>query len=76
MTAKLRATPDEESLAAAGADIVCDVVRRVPNTVITFATGQSATPIYRALAEQVGRNEIEFSRVRVFELDGYVGVCV
>ena len=65
---------DEPSLAAAGADIVCDVVRTVPNAVVTFATGQSAMPIYRALAERVDRREIDFSRVRVFELDGYVGI--
>jgi hypothetical protein len=39
MTVKLRAMLDEPSLAAAGADIVCDVVRAVPNAVVTFATG-------------------------------------
>jgi glucosamine-6-phosphate deaminase len=74
MTAKLRAMSDERSLAAAGADIVCDVVRAVPSAVLTFATGQSAMPIYRALAERVDRREIDFSRVRVFELDGYLGI--
>jgi glucosamine-6-phosphate deaminase len=31
-------------------------------------------PIYRELAERVKRREIDFSRVRVFELDGYVGI--
>jgi len=74
MTAVLRATSDEQSLAAAGAAIVCDVVRAVPSAVVTFATGQSAMPIYRALAERVDRREIDFSHVRVFELDGYVGI--
>ena len=74
MTAELRATSDDQSLAAAGADIVCDVVRAVPGAVVTFATGQSALPIYRALAERVDRREIDFSHVRVFELDGYVGI--
>ena len=74
MTVKLRAMLDEPSLAVAGADIVCDVVRAVPNALVTFATGQSAAPIYRALAERVDRREIDFSRVRVFELDGYLGI--
>jgi glucosamine-6-phosphate deaminase len=74
MTANLRVMPDEQSLAAVGADIVCEVVRAAPNAVITFATGQSASPIYRALAERVERHEIDFSKVRVFELDGYVGI--
>ncbi len=74
MTVKLRATPDEQSFAAAGADIVCDIVRAMSNAVVTFATGESAKPIYRALAERVDRREIDFSRVRVFELDGYVGI--
>jgi glucosamine-6-phosphate deaminase len=71
---KLRVMSQEPSLAGAGADIVCDIVRTVPNAVVTFATGQSAMPIYRALAERVDRREIDFSRVRVFELDGYVGI--
>lgn len=74
MAAKLRTTPDEPSLAAAGADIICDVVRAVPNAVVTFATGQSAKPIYSLLAERVERREVDFSRIRVFELDGYVGI--
>jgi glucosamine-6-phosphate deaminase len=74
MTANLRAMPDERSLAEVGADIVCEVVRAAPSAVVTFATGESAKPIYRALAERVERGEIDFSRVRVFELDGYLGI--
>jgi glucosamine-6-phosphate deaminase len=74
MTAKLRAMSDEHSLVTVGADLVCDIVRAVPNAVVTFATGESAKPIYRALAERVDRREIDFSQVRVFELDGYVGI--
>ena len=74
MTAKLEATPDEPSLATLGADIVCDVVRAVPNAVVTFATGASAQPIYRELAARVDRGEIDFSLIRVFELDGYLGI--
>jgi glucosamine-6-phosphate deaminase len=74
VTAKLRAASDEQSLAAVGADIVCEVVRAVPNAVVTFATGQSVTPIYRELGERVDRGEIDFSEVRVFELDGYLGI--
>jgi glucosamine-6-phosphate deaminase len=74
VTAKLRATSDEHSLAMVGADIVCDVILAVPNAVVTFATGQSAMPVYRELAERVDRGEIDFSEVRVFELDGYLGI--
>ena len=74
MAARLRAVPDEASLAAAGADIACDAVRATPDAVVTFATGESAKPIYRALADRVGRGEVDFSRVRVFELDGYAGI--
>jgi glucosamine-6-phosphate deaminase len=76
MPANLRAMPDERSLAAAGADIVCQVVRVVPDAVVTFATGSSAQPIYRVLAERVERGEIDLSRVRVFELDGYLGISL
>ena len=74
MAATVRVIPDERALAIAGADIVAAVVRASPNAVVTFATGESAKPIYRELADRVGRGEIDFSRVRVFELDGYLGI--
>ena len=74
MTAKLRTTPDERTLAATGADLICEVVRAVPNAVVTFATGASAQPIYRELATRADRGEIDFSLVRPFELDGYLGI--
>jgi glucosamine-6-phosphate deaminase len=74
VTAQLRVVPDERSLAEVGADFVCEIVRAKPSAVVTFATGQSGMPIYRALAERVDRREIDFSRVRVFELDGYAGI--
>jgi len=65
MAARVRTTPSEQSLAVVGADFVCDVVRALPNAVVTFATGESARPIYRALGERVDRREIDSSRVRV-----------
>jgi glucosamine-6-phosphate deaminase len=74
MTAELRVTPDEPTLAEIGANIVCETIGAVPDAVVTFATGTSGTPIYRELAERVDRREVDFSRVRVFELDGYVGI--
>ena len=74
MRARLRTTKDERSLAEIGADIVCEVVRALPTAAVTFATGESAKPIYRALAERVDRGEIDFAQVRVFELDGYLGI--
>ena len=67
---------DERELARAGADAVADVVSRDARAVATFATGNSAAPIYRELAERVARREIDCSRLRVFELDGYVGIPV
>jgi glucosamine-6-phosphate deaminase len=72
----LRAARDERALARAGADIVADVVMTKPDAVITLATGQSPTPIYRELAARRVRREVDFSQVRVFELDGYVGIAL
>jgi glucosamine-6-phosphate deaminase len=74
LSTTFRVAPDETILGEWGADIVAEVVRATPDAVITFATGQSASAIYRALGTRVGRGEVDFSKVRVFELDGYVGI--
>lgn len=64
---------DAEYVAFA-ADKVCSVVRRKPHAVLGLATGSSPVGMY---AELVARNRagiVDFSGVRTFNLDEYVGL--
>lgn len=49
-----------------------DLVRERPDAVLGLATGSSPLPVYAALAER--RAETDFSSVRGFALDEYVGL--
>ncbi|HTN58584.1 MAG TPA: glucosamine-6-phosphate deaminase [Protaetiibacter sp.] len=63
----------EEAKAAAGelaADLIERVVRRKPDAVLGLATGSTPLPIWGALA----RRGLDWSRVRGFALDEYVGL--
>jgi len=56
------------------ARIVADVVSRKPTAVIGLATGSSPLGIYASLEARVKQGELDFSRVRAFALDEYVGL--
>jgi glucosamine-6-phosphate deaminase len=61
---------DAGSLAAR---LIAGTVRRKPSAVIGLATGSTPLPIYRALADEVGRG-LDVSLVSAFALDEYVGI--
>lgn len=64
-----------EQSADIGAERVVEVFRDQPEGVIGLATGSSPQPLYAALAAQV-RDGADFSRLRAFALDEYVGIPV
>jgi glucosamine-6-phosphate deaminase len=68
--------PTDREVGEMAARIVADVVRRKPTAVIGLATGSSPLGIYASLQAQVSRGELDFSRVRAFALDEYVGLAV
>ncbi|WP_104055454.1 MULTISPECIES: glucosamine-6-phosphate deaminase [unclassified Arthrobacter] len=55
---------------AAGAVVVRECVQAKPDAVLGFATGSSPLPLYDALADF----GLDFSRVRGFALDEYIGL--
>lgn len=66
--------PDGQRAAALTAAIVAETVRRKPATVLGLATGRTMEPVYATLV-QIHRDEgLDFSRVRAFNLDEYVGL--
>ncbi len=66
---------DYEALSRAAADLVCAVIANNPAAVMVLATGNSPMGLYRDVAQRRQRGEIDTSRLRVFQLDAYLGLA-
>src|SRR5829696_9258973 len=66
---------DYEALSRAGADWMADAIRAKPDAAIVVATGDTPMGIYRELVERRSRGLIDTSRLRVFQLDAYLGLA-
>ncbi len=71
---EVRVVADADALAATGAALVADAIRDDPDMTIVAATGDTPMGIYARLADLVRSGEVDASRVRVAQLDEYVGV--
>lgn len=71
---RLIVTEDYASLSRAGADLVAAVIAAQPSAAVVPATGNTPMSIYAELAARQARGELDASRLRVFQLDEYVGV--
>jgi glucosamine-6-phosphate deaminase len=65
-------TPEEVGRIAAAK--IAKIVREQPDAVLGVATGSSPLAIYRELARRAASGELDFSSVRAFALDEYVGL--
>lgn len=65
---------DYASLSRHAADLAASVIREHPRAAIVVATGESPMGMYRELAERKVRGELDTSRLRIFQLDAYLGV--
>jgi glucosamine-6-phosphate deaminase len=74
MGIQLEIVEDYEALSRKGADIVVEVIRRKPDAAMVLATGNSPIGLYRELAARYERGEFDTSRLRIFQLDGYLGL--
>ncbi|MEO8286100.1 MAG: glucosamine-6-phosphate deaminase [Chloroflexota bacterium] len=63
-----------EELSRIGAGIVSDLIAAKPDAVIVPATGNTPMGLYRLLGTEHERGTLDASRVRVFQLDEYLGV--
>src|ERR1041385_4199733 len=66
---------DYQALSYAGADWLVDAIRAKPDAAIILATGDTPMGVYRELADRHSRGLIDTSRLRVFQLDAYVGLA-
>lgn len=56
------------------ADAICRLVGTKPEAVLGLATGSTPEPVYQELAERRRRGEVDFSSIRGFPLDEYLGL--
>ena len=63
-----------KAIAALVADAIEALLRRKPDAVLGLATGSSPLPVYGELALRHERDGLDFSQVRAFTLDEYVGL--
>ncbi|MDE1848853.1 MAG: glucosamine-6-phosphate deaminase [Nanoarchaeota archaeon] len=50
---------------------ISEIIKRKPNATLGLATGSTMIPLYRELVRLYKKGEIDFSRVRTFNLDEY-----
>lgn len=63
-----------EELSRAGADIVAAAVETQPSAVLVLATGDTPMGTYLELAKRREEGRLETARLKVFQLDEYLGV--
>ncbi len=67
-------TEDYEALSRVGADLVADVINANPTAAVVVATGDTPMGLYRELAKRREQGQFDASRLRVFQLDAYLGI--
>jgi glucosamine-6-phosphate deaminase len=66
---------DHEALSRRGADWLAEAIEAKPEASIVVATGDTPMGVYRELAECRARGLVETSRLRIFQLDAYLGLA-
>jgi glucosamine-6-phosphate deaminase len=67
--------PTPEAASAVAARIIAQLIRRKPDAVLGLATGSTPLATYAELVRMHREDGLDFSRVRTFNLDEYVGLA-
>jgi glucosamine-6-phosphate deaminase len=65
---------DYQALSRVGADIVARAITQQPSANLLVATGRTPMGVYRELAARTQRGKLGTSRLRIFQLDAYLGL--
>jgi glucosamine-6-phosphate deaminase len=65
---------DYAALSRLGAARIAALIRARPDAAVVLATGETPMGIYRELAALQRRDELDTSKLRVFQLDSYLGL--
>jgi glucosamine-6-phosphate deaminase len=66
--------PDAHAVTQRAYGIIRQHLQKKPDSVLGLATGSTPLSLYKAMIEGYRRGELDFSRVRTFNLDEYVGL--
>lgn len=66
--------PDAQSACIIAARLISHLLREKPDAVLGLVAGQSPLPLYTELVRKYRDGHIDFSRVRVFTMDDFVGI--
>jgi glucosamine-6-phosphate deaminase len=66
--------PDYQQLSRVAAQVVVEVLNTKPNAVLGMATGSTPLGLYQELVRLHREEQLDFSRVKTFNLDEYVGL--
>ncbi len=67
-------TEEYEALCRSGADYLAEVIATRPDAAVVFPTGETPMGVYRELAARYRSGGIDATRLRVFQLDEYLGI--
>ncbi len=68
-------TKNYQTLSKLAADYVIKQIRKKPKSVLALATGQTPVNFYHELAKASRKKSVNFSQIKTFNLDEYVGVA-
>ncbi len=71
---RITVTPDAEAMSELAADAVLETIRGRPDAVITLPTGATPLHLFDILARRYADGDVDFSGVRFFSLDDYLGL--
>src|SRR5438876_11801914 len=66
--------PNEAGLARRAAEFVADAMRAESNIALALPTGRTPLGMYSELVRMHREERLDFSKVRIFNLDEYIGV--
>jgi glucosamine-6-phosphate deaminase len=66
-------TSDYNKMSSSVASIVTELLKRKPDASIVLPTGETPKQLYKILSRSCKRKRISFNKVRLFQLDEYVG---
>jgi len=67
-------TKNYQALSKLAAEYVIKQIRKKPKSVLALATGQTPISFYHELVRAYKKKQVDFSRVKTFNLDEYTGV--
>ena len=67
-------TPDYNHLSQTAADMIAEAIKSKPDCVLGLATGSTPMGTYQELIRKYQQQQLDFSQVKTFNLDEYLGI--